>query len=294
MISTQVILAVFLGFTLGIFAVLQIKAVKDTLKEARGLIKALTTNQNIKGQFGEDCLEAILKTCYPENNINYVKQFVTKNEDGKEIKPDYVVNLPNDKCILIDCKLNIQKYIDYTNKPDETRKNIFIKDLNNTINNLANKKYQTAININQPDFILMYIPLESIVTHIYTDNDFLSVIRNANDKNIVIAGNSSILTVIRLTKLLWAQDTQNKNIENIVNLSQNLYDIVAQHSNILNDVKISLEENIEKFNKEYKKITSSKLFSYIEQLKTYGIEATEHKVGRKNQEINIHKDFLNN
>ncbi len=294
MIVQQMILTGFLGFTLGILAILQIKAVRDTIKDARLLTKTLTTNQNLKGQFGEDCLEAVLQACYPEKNLNYIKQFITKNEDSKEIKPDYLVKLPNDKSILIDCKLNLEKYIEYNKKPDSARKNELIKDLNNTINNLSNKKYQTSSEINQPDFILMYIPLEPVVSLIYTDCDFLSVVKCANEKNIIIVGNSGILTTIRLTKILWAQETQNQNIENIVNLSQNLYDLIAQHSNTLHEMKQTLEENSQKFEKEYQKITSSKLFSSIEQLKSYGIESLKHKKGKKYQELNINSDFIKN
>ncbi|MBR2069601.1 MAG: DNA recombination protein RmuC [Candidatus Gastranaerophilales bacterium] len=294
MITSQLILTGFLGFTLGILAILQIKAVKDTLKDAKNLTKALTTNQNLKGQFGEDCLEAILKSCFPEKNINYLKQFITKNEDNKEIKPDYLVNLPNNKSILIDCKLNLDKYLNYVKKPDIARRNEFIKDINTTINNLANKKYQTSKDIAQPNFILMYIPLEPVITLIYTDKDFINIVKNANDKNIIIVGNSGILTAIRLVKILWAQDVQNNNVENIVNLSQNLYDLIAQHSNALYEAKKVLDENMRKFNKEYEKLTSSKIFNAIEQLKNYGIEASNHKIGKKNQELEIHSDFLNN
>lgn len=293
MLSAQLILTGFLGFSLGILAILQIKAVKDTLKDARALTKALTTNQNLKGQYGEDCLEAVLKTCYPDKNINFIKQFCTKNEDNKEIKPDYIVNLPNNKSIIIDCKLNLDKYLEYSDKPDISRKQEFIKDLNTTINNLANKKYQTSVDFVQPDFILMYIPLETVITLIYTDKDFINVIKNANERNIIIVGNSSILTVIRLTKLLWAQDTQNKNIQNIVNLSQNLYDLIATHSQALYDMKTALDENNKRFNKEYEKLTSSKLFNKIEELKNFGIEALSRKIGRKNQQTNINSDFLN-
>jgi len=292
MITIELILALFLGFTLGIIAILQIKAVKDTLKEAKALSKALTTNQNLKGQFGEDCLEAILENCFPEKNVNYFKQYVTKNLDNKEIKPDYIVKLPNNKNIIIDCKLNLDKFLKYSDNPNSLNKNEFIKDLNSTINQLANKKYQTAHEITQPDFILMYIPLEPVITLLYTDKDYIQVIKNANDKNIIIVGNSSILTVIRLVKLLWAQEIQNNNIENVVNLSQSIYDLIAQHSNLLYEMKQVLEENNNKFNKEYEKLTSSKLFNSIEQLKQYGIQALEHKIGRKKQEINIHTDFL--
>ena len=92
--------------------------------------------------------------------------------------------------------------------------------------------------------------------------------------------------------MLWAQDTQNKNIQNIVNLSQGLYDLIATHSQALYDMKNTLDENNKKFNKEYEKLTSSKLFNKIEELKNYGIEALSRKIGRKNQETNINSDFL--
>lgn len=292
MITSQFILTAFLGFTLGVIAILQIKAVKDTLKDAKALTKALTTNQNLKGQFGEDCLEAVIKTCYPDKDINYIKQFITKNEDGNEIKPDYLINLPNNKSILIDCKLNLDKYLEYTKKQNALTKNEFIKDMCSTINSLSNKKYQTSVDIVQSDFVLMYIPLESVITLIYTDKDFLNIVKYANEKNIIIVGNSSILTVLRLTKMLWAKDKQNKNMENIVLSAQYIYDFMAQHSNALADMKKVLEENNERFDKEYKKLTSSKIFDKIEELKNYGIEAQKHKVGRKNEELNINSDFL--
>jgi len=293
MILSQYILTAFFGFTLGIIAILQIKAIKDTIKDARALSRALTTNQNLKGSFGEECLEAIIKTCYPDKNINYIKQFVTKNEDGKEIKPDYLINLPENKSILIDCKLNLDKYLEYSKKTDNTRKNEFIKDLNSTINSLANKKYHTSSDILQPGFVLMYIPLEAVITLIYTDKDFLSVVKNANDKNIIIVGNSSILTVLRLVKMLWSRDIQNKNIENIINSAQGFYDLIACHSNAMAEMKAVMEENMCKFSKEYDKLTSSKLFSKVEELKEYGIEAFKRRDGKKNIETNINSDFLN-
>ena len=96
------------------------------------------------------------------------------------------------------------------------KKKELIADINSTVNSLANKKYETAKNLIQPDFILMYIPLESVLTLIYTDSDFLSVVKNANEKNIIIVGNSSILTTLRLVNLLWAQNKQQENIENII------------------------------------------------------------------------------
>ena len=272
--------------------ILNTKEINTAIKTASDLTKTLTTNQNLKGQFGEECLEAILKACYPNENINYIKQYRTKNEDNEEIKPDFLVKLPNEKSILIDCKLNLDKFIEYQQNPNQ--KTEFIKDLNNTINLLSNKKYETAIDIKQPAFILMYIPLEPIITAIYTDSDFLSVIKNANEKNIIIVGNSSILTTLKLIKKLWAQDTQEKNINKIVEIAQNIYEYISIHSQNLYKIKEILDESTIKFNKEFEKISkNNKLFKLTQELKDCGIEGSTKKTGKKLNEIEIHQSFLN-
>ena len=270
--------------------------VNNAIKTASNLVSALTTNQNLKGQFGEDCLESILKVCYPNENINYFKQYRVVNAENKEIRPDFVVDLPNNKSILIDCKLNLDKYLEYTDNINTdfvaTKKAEFIKDLNETINSLSNKKYETAQGISQPDFVLMYIPVESIVSLIYTDNDFISVIKNANEKNIIIVGNSSVLTVIRLVRLLWAADAQDRNIEKIVSIAQNIYNLVATHSVKLAQVKNLMMQGLEIFNKEYDKISSDKLFRITQELKDCGISSSSKREGKKLVNVSIHQDFL--
>ena len=278
--------------------VINTKEINNAIKTASDLTKILTTNQNLKGQFGEDCLEAILKTCYPNENINYIKQYQTQNEENKDIKPDYLIKLPNDKTILIDCKLNLEKYIEYKENDDielnSQKKNEFIKDLNSTINLLSNKKYETAKDISQAGFILMYIPLEPVLTTIYTDKDFLSVIKNANEKNIIIVGNSSVLTTIRLTKLLWAQNAQEENLDKIINIAQNIYEYISIHTQNLYKIKVLMEENYQNFNKEYEKLAqNNKLFKLTEELREYGIQTISKKQGKKLNEIKIHQDFLN-
>jgi len=270
------------------------KEIENALKDTTYLAKILTTNQNLKGQYGEDCLETILNCCFPQKDVNYVKQYVTKNVYNEEVRPDYIVNLPNNKKIIIDCKLNLEKYIAYKENQNSIEKNNLIKDLNNTINNLANKKYETAHNINQPDFILMYIPLEPVLTTIYTDKDFISVVKNATEKNIIIVGNSGILTTIKLIKLIWSQNSQKDNFEKIIDIAQNLYELIANHSQNLYNLKCTLEENTKNFNKEFEKITNNnKIFKTIEQLKEYGIDLKIKKNGKKLEEIKINENFLN-
>ena len=270
--------------------------IKHVLGQAAELSKVLTTNQNLKGRFGEDNLENILKIAF-SNNVDYVKQFNTLNKDNEKIKPDYLINLPNNKHILIDCKLNLDKFIDYQNslKTDleKMKKAEFIKDLNTTINLLFQKKYETALNINQPDFILMYIPLEPVLTLIYTDCDFVSVVKNAVDKNIIIVGNSSVLTSLRLVKYLWAQDLIEKNTDKILEISKNIFELMAQHSQNLYSIKQVMENSLNNFNKEFEKMTTStKIFKLANELKNCGVEASFKRQGKKLNEIEINENLL--
>lgn len=276
---------------------LNINEVKFAIGETSKLTKALTTNQNLKGQFGEDCLEAVINACFPNKNLNYIKQFETYNNENKKIKPDYIINLPNDKKIIVDCKLNLEKFIEFQEASCENKnfkKTELIKDLNSTINLLANKKYETALNLSQCDFILMYIPLEALITCIYTDSDFLSVVKNANEKNIIIVGNSSILTTIRLVNLLWCHYNQDKNIDKIIEIAHNIYNLIALHSKNMTQMKTFIDEFHCEFNKEFNKFKNdNKLFCMAEELRNCGINVRAKKNGKKLDEIEIEKDFLN-
>ena len=101
------------------------------------------------------------------------------------------------------------------------------------------------------------------------------------------------MTAIRLTKLLWAKSIQERNIDNIVSLAQSIYETIAQHSQTLFEMKNLLNESAQKFNREYEKIASNnKFFKAVNALKSYGIETTTKKTGRKTNEVTINQDFL--
>ncbi|MBQ7126417.1 DNA recombination protein RmuC, partial [bacterium] len=146
--------------------------IKNAIATAEKYAKALTMNQNSKGEFGEDWLEQIFKFANLEENVHYTKQFVSEGA-----KPDFVVNLPNDKNIIIDSKVILKNYIEYKQSDDsDILKKSFITDLNNCITNLAKKNYEEIDELTQPGFILMYVPVEACVNLIYTDYDFRKVV----------------------------------------------------------------------------------------------------------------------
>lgn len=264
--------------------------IKNAIATAEKYAKALTTNQNSKGRFGEDWLEQILKFANLTENIHYTKQFESNGS-----KPDFIINLPNDNKLIIDSKVILKNYIEYRQTEDNNLKKSFALDLNNCINLLAKKNYEEIPEQSQPKFILMFIPIETCVNMIYSDYEFRSIIENANAKNIIIVGSSSLLVTLRLVNQLWAENTQNENIKNIIKVGEALYNNVAVHAqNLLNIQKViegatqSIQTEINRFVTR----NNGSIFKEAEKLKEYGIGGKSVKSGRKIGENFIPKELL--
>ena len=231
-------------------------------KEAKNLVEALTKNQNTKGSYGENLLDTILQSCGMTEGIHYTKQLVTtsanlKDEEIHTIRPDVVINLPDNRHLIIDSKVTLTSYLDYIE--DSSKLKEFKTEVKKRITDLANKNYQNAGDLSQPDFVLMYMPIESSVNLLYEDSDLISAAYRAN---IIIVGTSSLLATIRLVNQLTAQ--------------QNLYETFVQFCNDLidvqkrfDDVNKRLNTTINRFQRGNKNKPS--LFSQVEALKEFGI-----------------------
>ena len=196
-------------------------------KEAKNLVEALTKNQNTKGSYGENLLDTILQSCGMQEGIHYTKQFVTKSANLKDdelhiVRPDVVINLPNNRHLIIDSKVTLTSYLDYIE--DNSKINEFKSEVKKRIVDLANKNYQNAGDLSQPDFVLMYMPVESSVNILYEDLDLINL---AYKSNIIIVGTSSLLTTIRLINQLLAQHKQSDSVNQIVSAGTNLYEPVV-------------------------------------------------------------------
>ena len=245
-------------------------------KEAKNLVEALTKNQNTKGSYGENLLDTILQSCGMTEGIHYTKQLVTtsanlKDEEIHTIRPDVVINLPDNRHLIIDSKVTLTSYLDYIE--DSSKLKEFKTEVKKRITDLANKNYQNAGDLSQPDFVLMYMPIESSVNLLYEDSDLISAAYRAN---IIIVGTSSLLATIRLVNQLTAQQKQCESVRNIVNAGTNLYETFVQFCNDLidvqkrfDDVNKRLNTTINRFQRGNKNKPS--LFSQVEALKEFGI-----------------------
>lgn len=264
--------------------------IKNAIATAEKYARALTTDQNSRGEFGEDWLEQILKFANLKENIHYSKQVSTT-----DVKPDFIVNLPNDKHLIIDSKVILKNYINYRQDGSGEIKKAFITDLTNCINSLAKKNYEEIEQANQPGFILMFIPIEACVNLIYTDYDFKKVIKLANSKNIIIIGSASLIVTLRLINQLWASKIHNDNIQNIITVGENLYNNIALHAQNLLNIQNSIDKASASIQTELNRFTSrgnGSIFKEAERLREFGIECKVEKSGKKLTENSIPEEFL--
>ena len=264
--------------------------IKNAISIAEKYAKALTTNQNSKGEFGEKLLEQTLNFANLKENVHYTKQF-----SQGATKPDFIIYLPENKHLIIDSKVILKNYLEYRETETECDKKAFLNDLTTCINQLGNKHYEQIENTHQAGFILMYIPIESCVNLIYTDPDFRKILELANAHNIIITGTPSIIVTLRLVANLWTTKNSYDNVKNIIETGEKLYNNIATHAQNLLTIQSAIENASKSINSEinrFKEKNNGSIFKEAEKLHEFGIEAKNTKSGKKFIENKIPKEFL--
>ena len=251
------------------------KSSAEISKEANLLANALSTNQNIKGAYGEGLLDTILQYCGMQEGVHYSKQYVTQSVDvdgaTHTIRPDIVLNLPDNRCLVIDSKMTLTSYLEFVQDKENLPR--FKSEVKKRIVELSEKNYQKAEGLYQPDFVLMYIPIENSIHYLYED---LELINFAYRANVVIVGTPSLLVTIRLVNQLMAQQKQQESVNKIVQAGTNLYETFAKFCEELTDLKKRFEglntqftKTVNRFQRGNKNTPS--LFSQVEALKQCGL-----------------------
>ena len=196
-------------------------------QEANNLTRALKGDVKKQGNWGEVVLERILeRSGLNEGEQGYQKQFSDTSEEGKRILPDIVINLPDNKHIIVDSKVSLIAYERAVNAATEEERATNIKEhllsLKSHIKGLSDKHYQTASKLNSPDFVLLFIPIEaSFGVAIQEDQELFSF---AWDQKVVLVSPSTLLATLRTISSVWQQENQTKNAIEIAKQSGALYD----------------------------------------------------------------------
>ena len=178
-----------------------------------------------QGPWGEFVLKNILDSVGLREGEEYSMQKTFRNEDGNLQKPDVVVHMPGNRHIIIDSKVSLESWHDYSNTNDEEKKNFLKNSLDSTkssIRNLSQDNYSKVYGINTIDNVLMFIPIEPALLTLY--NEANKLIEESWNKKIIIVGPSTLPFLLKAVENMWRVDKQSKTIKDIASAASDIYD----------------------------------------------------------------------
>lgn len=246
-------------------------------KEAINLTKALKGDSKMQGNWGELVLERVLEKSGLEKGREYDVQVSQLNEDGNRVLPDVVVHLPDGKKMIIDSKVTLTAYERYVNEDNEMLKNQFLKEhlnsLKKHIEQLSDKNYQDLYQMQSPDFVLLFIPIEPAFA--IALNEDTTLYNKAFEKNIVIVTPSTLLATLRTIDSMWANQKQQENAYEIAQLAGTLYDKFEGFANDLISIGKKIGETKNSYDSAMGKLVdgNGNIVITIEKLKKMGAKA---------------------
>jgi DNA recombination protein RmuC len=245
--------------------------------EATNLTNALKGDTKTQGNWGEFVLEKILGSSGLVENENYTLQgkgMGLVDEDGNRFQPDVIINLPDEKHLIIDSKVSLVAYEKLLNSETESDRERYIKEhvssIRAHIQGLSNKKYQSLYGINSPDFVLLFIPIESSFS--MASQYDKELFEFAWSKRIVLVSPSTLLATLKTVASVWNQEKQTKNAIDIANKAGLLYDKFHGFVEDLKKIGLNIDRAKESYDQAYNKLHEGKgsLTSRVESLKKLG------------------------
>ncbi len=252
---------------------------KQISQEAHNLTTALKGDSKKQGNWGELILERILESSGLIKGQEYFTQYSTTNDTGSRIQPDVIIQLPDEKQIIIDSKVSLVAYERFVNADDVDEQQRYLKDHVNSvkrhISELFEKNYHTGKGLDSPEFVLMFMPIESSFSaSIRADEELFNF---AWDKRIVIVSPSTLLATLRTVSSIWKQDRQTKNALEIAEKSGRLYDKFVGFIEDMQKIGDRLNSTQKVYEDGMKKLSegSGNLVRRTEELKRLGAKATK-------------------
>lgn len=242
--------------------------------DAANLTKALKGDSKLQGDWGEMVLETILENSGLRKDEEFFIQENTKDENGKNFRPDVIVRFPEGRSVVIDSKVSLTAYTDALAADNDADRDRLMKahalSVRKHIDELAEKDYSKLVD-DAIGFVLMFIPNETSYIAAMKQQPDLS--RYAYQKKIIIISPSNLLMALQLAYNLWQYDRQNKNVEKIVKTAADLYDKVAGFEDTFTSIGDVLSRLSTTYDKAKKQLYegSGNVMRRVESLKSLGV-----------------------
>ena len=223
---------------------------------ANNLAEALKGSSKTQGDWGEFRLETILERAGLSKNVHFFSQNSYKDHDGREKRPDFVIQLPDEKHLIIDSKVSLTAYERCFNATEESERRKHLSDhvasLRKHVKDLNGKNYTQLYQIHSPDYLLLFVPLENAFALAMQEDDRLFL--DALDKNIVIVTTSTLLATMRTVSFIWRQDKQQKSVLEIARESGLLYDKFVGFVNDMKDIGQRIQQTQTSYDRAMNKL----------------------------------------
>lgn len=213
-------------------------------EETKNLTKALKGESKIQGNWGEMILESILEKSGLVKDREYFVQQLHTVSDGKRFRPDVIINLPQNKVIIVDSKVSLTAYEKFVSSEDEISKDLALKDhvrsIKTHIKGLSEKSYQSLYQTTGLDFVLMFVPIESALT-VALDND-LNLFDDVLKYNIVLVSPTTLIAILRTIASIWRTEHSMENAQQIATLGGDIYDRLCKFLDSMGNIDVALKK----------------------------------------------------
>ena len=261
-------------------------------QDALNLANALKGDSKTQGDWGESRLELLLEKSGLTNGVHFSTQAAYKDDEGKLKKPDFIINLPDNKHLIVDSKVSLTAYVEYYNAEDEITEQQAIKRHLDSIKRhymeLSDKDYPNLYGINTPDHVLMFVPNEPAL--MLALNEDKNLYLNALEKNIVLVSASTLLATLSTVASIWKQEDQKRNALEIAKEGGLLYDKFEGFVQDLIKVGKSIKSSKDSYEDAMSKLTEGRgnIIKKIENLKDLGAKTKkslpQNIIDRANQD----------
>jgi len=254
---------------------------KQIQLDANNLTRALKGDNKKQGNWGEVILERVLESSGLVKDREYRLQVGLRSEEGAKLQPDVIIDLPDNKNLIVDAKISLLAYEQLINNDNEEEKVLLLKrhllSVKSHIDSLAGKNYQHLYQINSPDFVLLFMPIESSFSvTIQADHELFNY---AWDRKVVIVSPTTLLATLRTIASIWKVDRQNKNVFEIAEEAGALYDKFVGFLTDMEKIGKHLDLSQKAHEEAFKKLQygSGNLIGKVEKIKKLGAKTKSNK-----------------
>lgn len=248
-------------------------------KEATNLTRALKGDSKTQGSWGEFILESILEKSGLVKDREYVVQATMRSEDGRALRPDVIIKLPENKSMVIDSKVSLRAYEQFNSADNDSDREKFLNEhslsVRNHIKRLSPKEYQNLYGLQSLDFVLMFVPIEpAFAAAIQRDQ---SIFYEAFDKNIIVVSPTTLLATLRTIASIWKQEKQNRYALDIAKHSGSLYDKFVMLVDDLKEVGNRMNQAQQSYEDAMKKLYTGRgnIVIQLEHIKKLGAQTNK-------------------